>query len=199
MQIRLQRRGSERTGCRTAGRVGRITPTTPLPRHSCRRSGRSGVGSWLNRDPIGELGGINLYHFVYNSPVSFGDRFGLWPDLGRNIQECFQNCKKCYSNPAQFVPALRSTVGGHALGLGGTIASGGLLFVGGPVSIVAGIGVVGFAWFEGHEIHRTFEESDRIKRESRNNYAKCVRRCLVHYGETSDNLEAAYDVFVIAR
>ena len=32
---------------------------------------------WLNRDPIGEAGGFNLYAFVGNNPVNRIDRFGL--------------------------------------------------------------------------------------------------------------------------
>jgi RHS repeat-associated protein len=35
------------------------------------------IGRWLNRDPIGEWGGINLYGFVGNNPVNFVDPFGL--------------------------------------------------------------------------------------------------------------------------
>jgi len=33
-------------------------------------------GRWLSRDPIGETGGINLYGFVGNSPISFVDLLG---------------------------------------------------------------------------------------------------------------------------
>jgi len=37
------------------------------------------TGRWLNRDPIGELGGRNLYGFVYNNPIRRIDRLGcLW-------------------------------------------------------------------------------------------------------------------------
>jgi RHS repeat-associated protein len=32
---------------------------------------------WLNRDPIQELGGLNLYNYVGNSPVDFVDPYGL--------------------------------------------------------------------------------------------------------------------------
>jgi len=32
---------------------------------------------WLNRDPIQEWGGINLYEFVRNNPISYVDRNGL--------------------------------------------------------------------------------------------------------------------------
>ena len=34
-------------------------------------------GRWLNRDPLGERGGVNLYGMVRNSPVSSIDRLGL--------------------------------------------------------------------------------------------------------------------------
>ena len=33
---------------------------------------------WLNRDPIGEDGGVNLYGYVENDPLSNVDFFGLW-------------------------------------------------------------------------------------------------------------------------
>jgi RHS repeat-associated protein len=36
-------------------------------------------GDWINRDPIGELGGMNLYCFLSNNPIGFVDV------LGRNI------------------------------------------------------------------------------------------------------------------
>ena len=32
---------------------------------------------WINRDPIGELGGLNLYGYVGNNPISYVDPFGL--------------------------------------------------------------------------------------------------------------------------
>jgi len=36
----------------------------------------SNLGRWINRDPIEEEGGINLYAFVFNSPVNSVDAFG---------------------------------------------------------------------------------------------------------------------------
>ena len=35
------------------------------------------LGRWLNRDPIGESGGVNVFGFVGNKPNSNADRFGL--------------------------------------------------------------------------------------------------------------------------
>ncbi|MDR3616410.1 MAG: RHS repeat-associated core domain-containing protein [Candidatus Obscuribacterales bacterium] len=41
------------------------------------RNYSSQLGRWFGRDPIGELGGLNLYAHVNNSPVIFTDPFGL--------------------------------------------------------------------------------------------------------------------------
>jgi uncharacterized protein RhaS with RHS repeats len=43
-----------------------------------------GVQRWINRDPIGEPGGINLYGFVNNNPISTVDQLGLWPAYCHN-------------------------------------------------------------------------------------------------------------------
>ncbi len=50
------------------------------------------AGRWISRDPIGERGGVNLYGFSENDPISKYDVFGLWvnanmivsPDDARN-------------------------------------------------------------------------------------------------------------------
>jgi len=36
-----------------------------------------GMQRWLNRDPIGESGGANLFGLVVNNPVNIADAFGL--------------------------------------------------------------------------------------------------------------------------
>jgi RHS repeat-associated protein len=41
------------------------------------RAYNSDLGRWLNRDPIQELGGINLYEYVRNNPVRYVDPLGL--------------------------------------------------------------------------------------------------------------------------
>ena len=35
------------------------------------------LNRWVNRDPIGELGGLNLYGYVGNDPINFVDPLGL--------------------------------------------------------------------------------------------------------------------------
>ena len=47
----------------------------------------SGLVCWLSRDPIGELGGLNLYGFVGNEPISRYDRLGL------SWWNCCDECK----------------------------------------------------------------------------------------------------------
>jgi hypothetical protein len=45
-----------------------------------------GLGRWINRDPIQELGGLNMYMYVANNPTNLSDPYGLdWVDLGRGI------------------------------------------------------------------------------------------------------------------
>lgn len=41
------------------------------------RSYAPSLGRWLNRDPLGEEGGLNLYGFVENAPTTWADPFGL--------------------------------------------------------------------------------------------------------------------------
>ena len=40
------------------------------------------LGRWINRDPIAESGGLNLYGMVGNDPVNFLDAYGLYPGEG---------------------------------------------------------------------------------------------------------------------
>jgi hypothetical protein len=59
---------SSRRRCRSI-----ITPGS----RACGYKTVSGRHEWLNRDPIQERGGINLYSFVYNNSITFLDLYGL--------------------------------------------------------------------------------------------------------------------------
>jgi RHS repeat-associated protein len=55
----------------------RTDPTTDLVLYEYRAYSPT-LGRWLNRDPIEESGGRNLYGFVYNNPIRRIDRLGLF-------------------------------------------------------------------------------------------------------------------------
>jgi uncharacterized protein RhaS with RHS repeats len=59
--------------------------------HTARAFYDPGSQRWLNRDPIEEIGGFNLYGFVNNSPISTVDPLGLWPAYchNRNLMDTF--------------------------------------------------------------------------------------------------------------
>jgi hypothetical protein len=48
---------------------------------TCAYKTASGLGNWPNQDPIQELGGINLYEYVANNPVTYKDNYGLYPTI----------------------------------------------------------------------------------------------------------------------
>ena len=58
------------------------------------------TGKWVNRDPIGELGGLNLYSYVYNNPIRYIDRDGLdvWLE-GPSGKEPSLHQSVCVGNP----------------------------------------------------------------------------------------------------
>ncbi|HEY9684990.1 MAG TPA: RHS repeat-associated core domain-containing protein [Oculatellaceae cyanobacterium] len=43
------------------------------------RAYSSSFGRWINRDPIGEAGGVNMYTYALNEPMSISDPSGLAP------------------------------------------------------------------------------------------------------------------------
>jgi RHS repeat-associated protein len=46
------------------------------------------IGRWTTRDPLGEVGGMNLYAFVGNNPVNWVDPWGLKPgDTFKTMEE----------------------------------------------------------------------------------------------------------------
>jgi RHS repeat-associated protein len=59
-------------------------------------------GRWLNRDPIEEDGGLNLYGFCGNDGVNRWDMLGLWKEpadddfYGNYLKGLYQNSRKVY-------------------------------------------------------------------------------------------------------
>ena len=68
-----------------------------------------GAHRWLNRDPIGEIGGLNLYSFAGNDPVIYVDPVGLNPvfDNPGNIPDLYGSLYSCHKdrNEHQNCPA----------------------------------------------------------------------------------------------
>jgi hypothetical protein len=55
------------------------------------------LGRWINRDPIGETGGLNLFQFVRNQPIDLHDPFGELPPSNPTCQALkkkIENIKK---------------------------------------------------------------------------------------------------------
>ena len=70
---------------------------------------------WLNRDPIAESGGMNLYRFVRNDSVDNNDALGLHPDGSPSIDSCLRLCsctETCNSTSGGII-----TVSGPTLGI----------------------------------------------------------------------------------
>jgi RHS repeat-associated protein len=61
---------------------------------------------WINRDPFEEVGGINLYEFVRNSPIGLVDHRGL--------NACTDGCLDAMNN--SLISGLPAAIGGGILG-----------------------------------------------------------------------------------
>jgi RHS repeat-associated protein len=61
---------------------------------------------WINRDPIGERGGVNLYDFVDNRTTVIADPTGLYPEgsdpaKGNWVFECERRCADAYKKEVE--------------------------------------------------------------------------------------------------
>jgi RHS repeat-associated protein len=72
------------------------------------------MGRWLNRDPIEESGGVNIYGMVGNDPVNKTDYLGMWSLRGKGgahedmTTEAWRasSCYKCLPHPESFLDDL---------------------------------------------------------------------------------------------
>jgi RHS repeat-associated protein len=96
---------------------------------------------WLNRDPSGEDGGLNLYAFVNNNPITRIDHLGLdgsgggdteagqgkgfWEWLRKTAGACKEWCKRGWgAGPEKIRTGPANSVAGAATRVIGTVAQG---------------------------------------------------------------------------
>jgi hypothetical protein len=79
-----------------------------------------GPQRWINRDPIGELGGQNLYAFAANDAVDLFDLFGLMdiqpPTSTEPDRDCMAKCEAQYNSCVANATMASLGVGGAAGG-----------------------------------------------------------------------------------
>ena len=110
-----------------------------------------GAQRWLNRDPIEEDGGLNLYSSVQNNPVQFIDSFGLYCEAERAAVQAadatrraaLQAWRDAESRVAKDTAITGTTLTGTIVGVGvGIKGKNPLTCIGGL--ILGGAGTVGF-------------------------------------------------------
>ena len=52
-------------------------PRRPVLQHPRQRYYSPSLGRWINRDPVGEKGGLNTYAFTQNDTINQYDYLGL--------------------------------------------------------------------------------------------------------------------------
>jgi len=106
------------------------------------------IQRWVNRDPIGEKGGMNLYKFADNSPTSNYDAWGF--SCSDEAAEAFHNCMNCGADTlheiGQAISRARDAIlGGCRGGLGMTIICISAAILLRNLAAIAGAGAGGYA------------------------------------------------------
>ena len=147
--------------------------------------------SWLNRDPLGEQAGVNLYAFDYNAPVNEFDTDGQFVTSGVAAATTLGT-----ADSAGGAITITVTGGGGAatgIGLVGAATVAGLV-----VAVPAAVGLVGYDLHLANQLDQLNRETDeaeeRIKQQEaelqrrrpskkdpeRGGYYTCLARCNVH-------------------
>jgi len=106
---------------------------------------------WLNKDPIGEEGGINLYEYVGNNPICLTDALGLKCDDAQCLQ-AYNSCMLRVTQ-GQTKDLWSYGLGGSGKGIivGGIIKGGMRYVLGGamatPVGLIAGLITAGSSYY----------------------------------------------------
>jgi RHS repeat-associated protein len=84
------------------------------------------TAKWLTRDPIGEIGGINLTNFVFNYPTTFIDKLGL-SVLSPSQKKCATTLFVSHNREAMDVSNELSSIAGLESSSGCITVAGGII------------------------------------------------------------------------
>jgi RHS repeat-associated protein len=155
------------------------------------------LGRWINRDPIGEQGGVNVYGFVGNSGLNGIDLFGLcWTDAqavarylygsGSNVTSLTATgCESIVSSNIEFERKHWETVAkGEAMLKASTMAPGQTEVIADSDTVGANSGVF---WIGGFSLYRTYSCPITVDSSDCYNYT-----CILYYN-MSDVFEDPFD------
>jgi RHS repeat-associated protein len=144
---------------------------------------------WLNRDPLGELGGLNLYEFVGNQPLDAVDLFGLSCPTKADCDKAYDDAMN-QANQA----GLACLESGIEWGIGGEVVlGGGGVIIGGIFGNVPGAGtgfVIGTGVNMGIDflhIHHCEQKVDKMKKDAEDARNNCYKQAGVKPGDYNDS------------
>ncbi|MFM1945070.1 MAG: hypothetical protein RI897_4052 [Verrucomicrobiota bacterium] len=142
------------------------------------------TGRWINRDPIGERGGINLYGFVGNEPLAAVDPFGKLKYVPEtSFDECVHNCRVDYLQEDLAIASRVGKVVVLRLGKGTILCGVGLgvarWFPGYGKGLGTLIGLTGA--YSYYSVGKAMEQADRKYFLNLGAYAGCLNNCRFKY------------------